>query len=165
MAIVFTPYTHTDRTTANSYATVLEFETYLENRLNAPTIATDPEKQLLLIEGTRRLEAEDYNGYRTYTDGILKFPRTGIPNDDGFEFADDTVPDKVKKALFETAIYVKDVDLSVVEDTINFKSAKVGELEVEYKGKTLSPNDLNSTIWAYLAHFLTYYTNRNRISR
>lgn len=155
MALV--AYTYADRATANSYATVAEFTTYLANRLNAPTIATDAEKELLLIEATRRLEIEKYLGVRTYADGRLKFPRSDLPDYDSFVFDSDLIPELVKFALFETAIYSKSQSLTEANDTINFQSATVGELSVTYKNSQLSPSDtLTSAVWGYLAPFLDY---------
>ena len=58
MAVNFVPYTYADRATSNSYATVAEFTTYLDNYLNPPTFANDEAKQTVLIAGTKRLEAE-----------------------------------------------------------------------------------------------------------
>lgn len=155
--MAFVAYTYADRATANSYAAVAEFTAYLANRLNAPTIATDAEKELLLIEGTRRLESEQYLGSRTYTDGRLKFPRSGLPANDGFEFTDGEIPELVKFALFEVAIYSKTQSLTEANDTANFLSARVGELSVTYKNTQLSPSDtLTSAVWGFLAPFLDY---------
>ncbi len=166
MAVTFTPYTYADRATANSYATVEEFEAYLANRLNAPTIATTEQKQLLLIAGTKRLEGEKYLGDRTYGDGVLKFPRSGLPDDDGFEFADDVIPQRVKDALFETAIYMNSTDIIAPNDNVNYKSAKVGELAVEFKNNQLSVSDtLTSAVWYFLAPFLDFRTSSGRVTR
>jgi hypothetical protein len=157
MAVNFVPFTYADRATANSYATTAEFDLYLANRLNAPTIATEEEKQLLLIAGTKRLEAELYLGSRTYTDGVLKFPRSGLPDNDGFVFEDDVIPADVKNALFETAIYSNSNDVTESNDMQNYTKAKVGELEATFKNNQLSINDtLTSAVWQYLAPFLDY---------
>ena len=162
--MAFTAYTYADRATANSYASVAEFTAYLADRLNAPTISTDAEKEKLLMAGTQRLEAEDYKGDRTYSDGRLKWPRSGLPDDDGFEFSDGVIPEKVKIALYEAAIYAKTVDITAANDELNYSRAKVGEIEVTYNNRSLSPNDtLTSAVWQNLSHFLDY--RGNRVSR
>ena len=166
MAVTFTPYAYADRATANSYATVAEFDAYLANRLSAPTFATEEAKQLVLIAGTKRLEAEKYLGDRTYSDGILKFPRSGLPDDDGFEFSDGVIPEKVKNALFEAAIYINSNDIIAPNENLNFKSAAVGELAVTFKDTQISITDtLTSSVWQFLAPFLDWTASAGRVTR
>ncbi len=166
MAVNFVPYTYADRATSNSYATVAEFTTYLNNYLNPPTFANDEAMQTVLIAGTKRLEAEKYLGSRSDSDAVLAHPRDGYPDKDGFSFSDGVIPEDVKNALFETAIYINSNDIVAPNDEANYTSAKVGEIEVSYKTTQVSITDtLNSAVWYWLSPFLDYSQSSSRVGR
>lgn len=166
MAVTFVVYSFANRATANSYASVAEFDAYLANRLDAPTFANEEAKQYVLIAGTKRLEAEKYLGSRSNADSILSHPRNGYPDNDGFSYSDGVIPEDVKNALFETAIYINSNDIVAPIDTLNYTEARVGELEAKFKSNQISINDtLTSAVWQYLAPFLDYTASGNRVTR
>lgn len=126
-------------TTANSYATVADADTYFDERLNSSnwTDAAADDKARALIMATRRLDSEEYRGYKTLEAQALKWPREGAYDDDDEEYDPDTVPGIVKESAYELAIYLLNsgandpfVDTGLEE----YKRVKVGQLEVERSG-------------------------------
>src|SRR5690242_11091243 len=97
MALVYTP----GGTTANSYTSVEFATSYLmSERIGAEDWQdVGPErKEAALIQATRFLERKSYQGYKSDSAQALKFPRTGIFDEDGDQYATDAVPDDVQRA-------------------------------------------------------------------
>lgn len=125
-------------TTANSYATVAEGDTYFDERLNSAawtgaSVTTDT-KERALIMATRRLDQETYAGNKTTTAQALEWPREYVVDKDGEEYDSATIPTFVKEATFEMALrLLNDATTDTFADTglEEFRRAKVGEMEVE----------------------------------
>lgn len=125
---------------ANSYATVAEGDTYFDERLhpNASLWSgqTTDDKERALITATRRLDQEDWQGVRVNTAQALDWPRYWATDEDGEEYDSDTVPVVVKHAVFELALQLL-VDRAKSKDTLadtgleEFRSAKVGPMDME----------------------------------
>lgn len=124
-------------TTANSYVTVTEGDTYFGERLNSTTWtgAVTADKEKALIMAARRLEEEEYDGYPTVTgeEGTrqaLAFPRAGIYDLDGEYLDDDVVPTFVKHAQMELAIWMLAADRTGDTGLEGFLSVTAGPLAV-----------------------------------
>lgn len=128
---------------ANSYVTLAEFETYLDERLVTSTAAAaaDADQNRALIEATRRVDQETFigspvnplNGTSTGTTQALKWPRYSATNDDGWTYESTVIPQPVKDAVMELAIALLNsgtADAMADSGLEAFESVKVGPLEV-----------------------------------
>lgn len=92
---------------ANAYCDVTFADAYFDERLNSGdwASATTMNKEASIITATRALDKEEFVGYRASTTQALKFPRTGIVNEDsGVEYSSASVPDDIKRACCELAL-------------------------------------------------------------
>ena len=136
---------------ANSYITLAEADAFVE----AMVLSTDANKwgsgntdsrNRALTAAAQRLDRERFLGARATDTQALQWPRTGVRKPDtyvntyatGFPFrisddyfTDTEVPDQVKRAQIELAVYLhsnKDgISLGGLED---FKNVKIGNLDV-----------------------------------
>ena len=136
---------------ANSYITLAEADAFVE----AMVLGTDANKwgsgntdsrNRALTAAAQRLDRERFLGARATDTQALQWPRTGVRKPDtyvnnyssGFPFrisddyfTDTEVPDQVKRAQIELAVYLhsnKDgISLGGLED---FKNVKIGSLDV-----------------------------------
>lgn len=152
--------------TNNSYVTLAEADLYFESRRDTATWtdATDADKNIVLVQATRRLDYEKYYGDREFPSvpQSLSFPRINLGTLDGIEL-DSTIPRQIKEATYELAIYMLGIDMSQPSIDASTKSeVKIGSLQVKYnidksdnvtqKFDTLPPNvvsliaDLSSSV-------------------
>ena len=103
---------------SNSFLTVEEADTYFETRLysdkwiQSPTDAQLTEKETALISASRFLSSYfQYVGTKTWQYQILAFPRIGLYDYDGWWLDYYTIPEKVKEAAAEFAIYQLESEL------------------------------------------------------
>ena len=118
--------------TANSYATLVEANAYFATRLGGSAWLDVEDGALALITATAELDRFNYYGSKTDSDQALKFPRTGIEDDEGTAYEDDVVPTAVKRATFELALYLAENPdvLDSGGDLSEFKSLELGNQEV-----------------------------------
>jgi hypothetical protein len=124
-------------TTANSYATLAEADTYFESKAysSAWDAKTDAEKNTLLVDATRMIDyLFDFNGTITNTSPrqALKWPRTGAYDCESILIDADTIPDNVKYAQFEQALYLTAVEATQTSN-IKYEEASVGKGAVKAK--------------------------------
>lgn len=137
-SIVATP----GASTANSYVTVAEADTYFGDRpeSTAWTGATADQKAAALIYATRRIDQETFKGHpaKPLTDRAssgdtqaLKWPRYSVPTPDGWYYDQSVVPECVKRATMELALAMLAGGFDL-EDTglEGFEEVVVGPLEV-----------------------------------
>ena len=128
---------------ANSYVTVEEADSYFDERLNASAwAAASPEdKARALIQATRRLDQEEFEGVPTrplngtavdQPTQALKWPRQMADTDAGWTYEDDIIPDPVKQATMELALVYLSSDSDPLADTglEGFEQVQVGPLTV-----------------------------------
>lgn len=113
----------------NSYVTLAEAEAYFANRLNssvngdwtndsAGTPRTDDAKKAALITATLRLDEEMFRGKKVLITQALKWPRYGVYDEDGYWLDSTTIPARVKRATYITALELLKVDF-ISEDYLN----------------------------------------------
>ena len=136
---------------ANSYITLAEADAFVEAMVESTdaakwTTGNADSRNRALTAATQRLDRERFLGARSTDTQALQWPRTGVRKPDtyvrsfvgGFPFrltedyfTDTEVPDQVKRAQIELAVYLhsnKDgISLGGLED---FKNVKVGSLDV-----------------------------------
>jgi len=94
---------------SNSYVLQADANTYFADRLNADAFTTAPTgtKDKALVSATRRLEAEEFFGTKTSNAQALKWPRQDVRNQDtGDAYDPDAIPQPIKLATFELALYL-----------------------------------------------------------
>ena len=136
---------------ANSYMTLAEADTFVEAMISSSdvskwTTGNDDSRNRALTAAAQRLDRERFLGARATDTQALQWPRTGVRKPDtyvntyatGFPFrisddyfTDEEIPDQVKRAQIEMAVYLKNnvdgISLGGLED---FKNVKIGSLDV-----------------------------------
>ena len=136
---------------ANSYITLAEADTFVEAMISSSdvskwTTGNDDTRNRALTAAAERLDRERFLGARATNTQARQWPRTGVRKPDtyvntyatGFPFrisedyfTDTEIPDQVKRAQIELAVYLKNnvdgISLGGLED---FKSVKIGSLQV-----------------------------------
>jgi len=136
---------------ANSYMTLAEADTFVEAMISSSdvskwTTGNDDTRNRALAAAAQRLDRERFLGARATDTQALQWPRTGVRKPDtyvntyatGFPFrisddyfTDTEIPDQVKRAQIEMAVYLKNnvdgISLGGLED---FKNVKIGNLDV-----------------------------------
>lgn len=125
VTLVYTPGGASD----NSYVTLAEAEAYFANRLNSAVngdwtndssgvARTDAVKSAALITATLRIDEEMFMGLKASSTQALKWPRVNVTDEDGLYFDSDTIPQRVKQAVFICALELLKVDF-ISEDYLN----------------------------------------------
>ena len=136
---------------ANSYITLSEANTFVEAMIESTdvgkwTTGTDDSRNRALTAAAERLDRERFLGARATDTQARQWPRTGVRKPDtyvntyatGFPFrisedyfTDTEIPDQIKRAQIELAVYLKNntdgISLSGLND---FKNVKIGNLDV-----------------------------------
>jgi hypothetical protein len=131
-------------TNANSYVSVADADTYFEGRLNASgweSSATADEKNRAVVMATNRLEQEEYHGTPTSSTQRLLWPRSGLSDDDGRSYDQDTIPRPVEEATYELALALLNGETELKDTGLEgFNRAKVGRAH-ERDGEGLPKRD------------------------
>lgn len=134
--MTFTVEDGTGLNTANSYATVTEFNSYWDLRGFVHSSYTDAQKQVALVKATDYIELRyrvRFIGTREFETQALSFPRLSLYDEDGRKVLG--VPKQLKNATIEyakralTAELVTDPEES--GKVVQRKKEKVGPLEEE----------------------------------
>ena len=166
--------------TANSYATVAECTTYLDERLNAgawttAVAAAADDDVRALIQATRMIDLLTFegqptnplNGTSTGTTQALKFPRYSVDNDAGWVWESDVIPQPVKDATCELALYLLNqgtTDPTQPTGLEGFESVQVGALNVTPR-RGFSASDIPDYIRKILSPLLSGSRNTARLYR
>ncbi len=121
---------------ANSYATTAEGDTYFAARLYSTdwTGASTTQKEQAMIMAARRIDEEDFVGYRPPgSTQALKWPRSWalIPDTPYTYYETDEIPQIIKNAQFEYALLFIGSDITAQSDLANYKRIKVDDIELE----------------------------------
>jgi len=161
--------------TANSLGTLNEALNYFEAHLYAASFTAledDPERQeAALLHATRRLERFSYKGVPanplTGVTQKLKWPRSGVVNEEGLGFLDSTVvPQQIKEACFEVALWLLKSDPSAAasDELRQFKKLNIaGALEMEMREAIPLETPLPAAALRLLSPFLTHGTSARLI--
>jgi hypothetical protein len=95
----------TGKSTANTYVTLTEFETYHELRGNSEVEdATDDENEQALVRAADYLNTLRWKGEKYSETQALSWPRAYVYDEDGNEVDEESVPAAVKNAQMEAAL-------------------------------------------------------------
>lgn len=127
--------------TANSYISLEDANDYFDARFGSDVWdgLSDADKQALLAQATRRIDAEYFGGQKTLRNQSLSWPRKFISDKDGFPRDDSTIPKEVMYATCELAYNYstqedREVSNSALED---LEEIKIGPLGYKMKkGRT-----------------------------
>jgi len=121
---------------ANSYATVAEADTYVDERMDTADWdgASADDKARALIMASRRIDQESFEGVKADIDPedqALEWPREGADGPDGHVFDHNELPERLKQAAYELALVIVG-DSSFLDDTglESFSEVSVGPLSV-----------------------------------
>jgi len=144
--------------TANTYCSLAEAETYMESKFHktAWTAATDSQKDIVLAEATRLLDQHySFVGFKYTELQALRWPRTEVLTPDGYDVAWTTIPQFLKDATAELALYILSSDVTAESDTKGIKEMKAGSLEL-----VLDKNDRGVVIPDPVDEMLKFYGQR-----
>lgn len=121
---------------ANSYVTLAEANAYFTESFNktswSATVPADSVKENLLKESTRIIDTYyDFIGQTSTSDQALKWPRTGVEDDNGRYYKSDEIPSKVKIATYELAYYILEAQGFALSEN-DYEKIKVGTIQIDY---------------------------------
>jgi hypothetical protein len=128
--------------TSNSYVTLTEANDYFADRLNnsangdwntdsAGSTRSSEEKEQALITATRRIDEETFLGLKTSITQALKWPRFNVTDEDGIFFASDSIPERVKQAVYTTALELLKADFLAENYMGNFSYFSAGQVQIK----------------------------------
>lgn len=123
----------------NSYASVDEADLYFEGRINSTPWADAESKDNALLSAALRMDQERYVGRKTDPAQTMKWPRMAVVDEDGQAVDPDVVPEAVKRAQFEQALYMLSLgttDPSLPTGLEPFKVLKTSTVTLEMKDQT-----------------------------
>jgi hypothetical protein len=150
MALIATP----GAANANSFVTLVEFNSYLSERLFSETAsgASDTKKEQSLIMSTRLIGRWFiWNGAVWTQTQSLPFPRIGLVNANGQPIPENVIPQELKEAVFELAIFFLNAgttDPTQTGDTDNISKLKASSVEITFRDvqNTLSGKVMPETV-------------------
>lgn len=122
----------TGLSTAQSYISVANADTYHTAHGNTTWTGVDALKEAALVRATQALDARyDWPGFRLVSTQALDWPRYDAYDVDGYILSD--VPQGIKDALCEMALLELVTPGELTESVeVSVKREKVGALETEY---------------------------------
>lgn len=126
----------------NSYVTVLDADDYFASRYGSEvwTELDDAGKETILAHATRQLNLLEYGSLKTRSAQPLKWPRSGIYDNEGNAYSPLTVPVLMQQAVCEQAHWVLSESGRVLDDTTlgQFSDFKAGPLTLKIRNNPLS---------------------------
>lgn len=121
---------------ADSYVSVLGADTYVGDTFFSGSWSTTstPDKEKLLKNATRLLDSfYDFKGEKTVSTSSLRWPRTGVFDNDGVEVASNIVPKGIVFATVEMAIALQNNNFLAENDARGISSLKVDVIEIQFE--------------------------------
>jgi hypothetical protein len=142
--------------TSNSYTTLAEADAYFADRLNSSewSAASNGTKEKALITATRRIDEEQFLGYKASLTQALKWPRYNVLDEDGHYFAFDSIPERVKQAVYITALELLRADFLAENYMGNFSYFSAGSVQIKQFTQT-SPGKLPSDAFRLLRQVMS----------
>jgi hypothetical protein len=152
--------------TANTFATVAEFEAYRDTRLPANddvTAADDALITIALIQACRILEdCFDWTGAATDDVQALTWPRKAMLTRNGFAIANTVIPSGLKNAQCELAFHlISGEDLLADDDAAknNILGVNAGDVSVRFQRENTSTNIGMDLIMRRMTNEFAYLSN------
>lgn len=91
------------------------------------------DKQKLLSRSSKYLDRMvQWEGQRVDQDSGMRWPRSGVYDADGFEIADDVIPQALIDAVCEMAMYLMDTDWTNLESSRGIKEVRADVVDVKF---------------------------------
>ena len=122
-------------TTANSYVTVVNYDSYLNARYPARTDISDAQAEAYILRAMDYFEELPFVGVKASDVQSLQWPRSNIVID-GYGKSVDEIPKEVLNAIYELAYGFEQgfgINDPISRETVK---EKIGEIEVEYKSSS-----------------------------
>ena len=122
-------------TTANSYVTVANYDSYLDARYVGRTDISDAQAEAYILRATDYFEGLNFIGMKATEIQSMQWPRSGI-NIDGYGKDSTEIPKEVLIAIYELAYGFEQgygINDPISRETVK---EKIGEIEVEYKSSS-----------------------------
>lgn len=123
--------------TMNAYCDVAFADAYFTFRFGGEAwLGFDIEKkEALLVRASLTLDTWSYGGYKKSGTQPMKWPRSGLVDDEGYSVSDTTVPTRVKQAACEMAYWMWTEEDRLMSDTDlrQIDSFSAGPLDVTAK--------------------------------
>lgn len=147
--------TGTGNASAESYATVAEFDAYMTRRGLSLTTDTDANKEKLLVLASDYIEgmAIQLQGTKSDYRNALQFPRYDVWLFDHYVDSDE-IPQRLKDAQCQLAYDMEANDAFPVGGGESIIREKVGPIETEYKSGNYAPTPVFTKFDALFAPFL-----------
>ena len=147
---------------ANSFVTDLEYTTYATAKgLTVAALAADRAIDLISAIDYLTSVEPSLQGYRASSTQVLFYPRIGVELH-GFALATDKIPNELKNAQMEAAVYATSASLLNNAESTNVRIEKLDTLEVEYfKGGSTS----NVTLQRVNAYLVPLMDDSNKLVR
>ena len=137
MAYTFIVETGENIPGSNSYVSVEEASDYLSLNIHVSQkwmALTLDQQQHLLSWATRYLDQQArWRGTMTYPSQSLRFPRTGVTDQDGTPLPPDVIPERLKEATIEMARFFLESDRSAPRPQDGLKKLRVETIELVFK--------------------------------
>lgn len=136
MAFTFVVETGEGDSDANSYATVEYADDYVEANIHQSEAWLDleeEEKQRLLVRSSKTLDVRfKWDGQRVDQDSGLRWPRSGVFDEDGFLIRDDVIPRILQDATVEFAVYLMQDDWTAPRGNDEFSALQVDVISIKF---------------------------------
>lgn len=141
------------KTTATSYASVAQADSYCASHLYATTWRQKPDatKQIALNMATRLLdETVAWKGSKASDAQALEWPRYSVYDRSGWAIDGNEIPRDLVNATAELARLLLAKDRTAEDDTLGFSRIKVGPIDI-----TVDPEDRSGVLTDTIARMLT----------
>lgn len=149
MALVVTP----GAVNANSYCSVDEADAYHATRgHNDEWVASSPEdKEKFLRWATRLMDQEDWRGVRNSLNQVLRWPRGGVTDQDGYIILNTIVPDWLKNAQAELAFHLLRDDRTEDQGNLQSRHEQLGSMQSTDTVRVCIPAAVRDMIYPYVS--------------
>ena len=158
MALVVTP----GAPDANAYCDEARADEILLGRVGAESWvgASSGDKETALRNATSNLDLLGWLGVKTVASGALRWPRTGVYDQDGLPLPVNEIPVFLESATAEYAlIFVRDGDITQVPGSSGLEGMAVGPLEFRFDTGSGSASQgtkpIPGTVMAIVQHYTT----------
>ena len=120
---------------ANSYASLADGNAYHEGHPQGEvwTAATEDARKRGLVTATRQMDAWfEWDGYVTFSEQVLLFPRTGVVGRTGYLLNSETIPSVIRDATIELA-RSRLSDAGPADDADNIARLKAGPVDITFR--------------------------------
>lgn len=141
--------------TSNSYVTEAEASNYFADSLQGDSWTGLTAKEAALVSSTRYLDMLDWEGQKTDESQSLELPREYMYDINSELVGNDVIPEKVKQAVYELALYMgSNPDSFSTADTTTKIKVDVIEIEqevIEFGSYSSLPLRVRNLISPYMA--------------